>query len=641
MRFRSLPPFALFTTIVGASLYSFSSPLFLTFVDSSFFQDPIFFNKFEDKDFVYKTSIKEDLEGTKDYFFNNSFNLYWKNNSNNSQSVVGNGFLLNILYPPEVHKGDPYRYSYRPKYYSSGEDLIFLIGTSFSFVKQLFTKINDWKSEVNESSNQSQEILLNEQSNFEFYFSHPYPDKDQRTGIPEQDYLYKLQDDNYYQSKEWLLNKPHYIKVEKKDVSVVYAAVDLQINKRLIDFPLRNSDLIYKELKDIHKKEAEWVDNIHGYKFATDFAVLQLKLKIKDLRGPFLEYLKKLYSKEGKIAKVPRASISVTDGKTNPIYLAGWSSLSEYEKQIHKFDNLFIEAKAKNSGSGGDSGNQINSKTPSEINSCNFSTLLDLNICESFESDKCSSSSSYEHTNLEFFPNDVDGVLFVSFQIKNKSTSFVYPKKKSVAYTGFKSGGATADHSETLSYYNLNQQEKNQRLKNFLAAKPEGLAKWKELEVRYGYFPFQNLRDHFNRVYYDPSTSGDINSSSPLDIFTLNGNKYVNISHQINIPNLEMSRSKGMMALMKDPEKKENIMVGMYEGMREWTNPFSLSSKSVGKIMLFSSPWRYDLFTKGNKLSKPTLADSLEKKNSNSNSDKLLDKLIYRNQFHTGLFSNI
>ncbi|AEW44912.1 hypothetical protein MHC_00230 [Mycoplasma haemocanis str. Illinois] len=635
MRFRSLPPFALFTTVVGASLYSFANPLFLTFVDSSFFQDPIFFNKFEDKDFVYKTSIREDLEGTKDYFFNNSFNLYWKRNSDNSKSVVGNGFLLNILYPPEVHKGDPYRYSYRPKYYSAGEDLIFLIGTSFSFAKQLFTGINNWSSEVNESQSQSLESKSNEQSDFEFYFSHPYPDKDLRTGILEQDYLYKLGEENYYQGKEFLLNKPHYIKVEKKDVSVVYAAVDLKINKKLIDFPLRNSNLIYQELKDIHKREAEWVDNIYGYKFATDFAVLQLKLKIKDLRGPFLEYLKRLYSKEGKIAKVPRASISVTDGKTNPIYLAGWSSLSEYEQKVHKFDNLFIEAKAKSSSSA------VSGKTPSEINHSNFSSSLDLNICESFESDKCSSSSSssYEYTNLEFFPNDVDGVLFVSFQIKDKRTDFIYPKKRSVAYTGFKTGGATDDNSETLSHYNLNQQEKNQRLKNFLAAKPEGLAKWKELEVRYGYFPFQNLRDHFNRVYYDPYISKDINSSSPLDIFTLNGSKYINISHQINIPNLEMSRSKGMMALMKDPEKRENVMVGMYEGTREWTNPFSLSSKSVGKVMLFSSPWRYDLFTKDNKLSKPTLADSLS--NKNSNSDKLLDKLIYRNQFYSGLFSNI
>lgn len=675
MYYKSWAPIAIFSAVVGLPFYSFSNSLDTTVLDSSFFQDPNLFNKLENNDFVYKNSIEEDATGIKNYFFNNSFNLLWKKSTNGKDAkddIFGNAFLINIMYPDYLRKDDPNRYTYTPKYYQAGETVTLLVGTSFSFVSKVFKGLGEW-DKVNECD---KVITLDKQlgnnggnncptdkngqgangNGYEFYFSHPYPEDNEKTGAKQQENLYSVSSD-YLDKQEFQINKPHFVKIDNKDVGLVYAALDLKVNKKLVNISLNSGDGINRVLHDVHTNTKTDRDNDFQsdiqpnwlgskYKFAADFAVLQLKVKMKDIRGLFREYLRELYKKEGKVTKIPRNNMSIRAGKTDPLYLAGWSAMTQEERQQHEVDNLLVEAKAKgtngkcngatSSGSGGDI--DLKGISPNEIKEKYGGTATSLGDCLelNLKNSKEQNNDKYEATDFEYYPNDEDGFLFVDYHVREKNgEKKKFLQKRSVVFDGFKVNNATAKR-DFVKTYNDNHRRKSEETRRFLKADPTGMAEWKELSVQYGYFPIQNINDKVNKLSKKVQTN--IDTSTPLETFKAGDNTYVNISHQINIPNLGLSQAKGIMALMKDPDSDQNLMVGMYEGSHVWKNPIGLEKKSVGKVMLFISPWRYDLFNANNKLSKPSLGDSLGKKKigGNGNGNNMKDYLIYGNVFNLG-----
>ncbi|OAL10321.1 hypothetical protein A6V39_02680 [Candidatus Mycoplasma haematobovis] len=677
MYYKSWVPVSIFTSVVGLPFYCFSNSLDTTVLDSSFFQDPNLFNKLENEDFVYKSSIEEDSTGIKNYFFNNSFSLLWKKkNGVNDDEVFGNAFLINIMYPPHLGKDDPSRYTYTPKYYQPGEEIILLVGTSFSFVSKVFKGLNEW-DKVNDctkvitldkhSGNGGngtcpKEVINSNNEQYEFYFSHPYPEDNEKTGVKQQENLYSIKED-YLSKQEFQLNKPHFVKIENKNVGLVYAAVDLKVNKKLINIALNSREGINNVLRDVHTNtkddsdfQSEMRTNWFGtsYKFAADFAVLQLKVQMKDIRGLFRDYLRDLFKKEGKITKIPRNSMSIRDGKTEPLYLAGWSVMSQTERDQHEVDNLLVEAKAK--AKNGVNNGQCNSTSssyslnanndaliqivPSDIKKKHKATSNSLGDCLELVLKNSSSQSSqdkYVATDFEYFPNDEYGFLYVDYYVQNKNTKKKFPKKRTVIFDGFKKRNPTA-RRDFVNTYNDTHRRKSDATKRFLEADPKGMAEWKELSVQYGYFPIQNIHDKVHKLNKEIK---EIDTTTPLETFQAGGSTYVNISHQVNIPNLGLSQAKGIMALMKDQDSDQNIMVGMYEGRHAWTNPIGLDTKAVGKVMLFISPWRYDLFNSNNKLSRPSLGDSLKKKKVNgthdyNNNNNMKDYLIYGNVFNLG-----
>lgn len=74
----------------------------------------------------------------------------------------------------------PDKKSYSPKSYVSGDEVVMLLGTSFSFASKIFDEVKDWKSEVNEkqkSQYDSEKVTLKNKSSKKsgntLLFSHP------------------------------------------------------------------------------------------------------------------------------------------------------------------------------------------------------------------------------------------------------------------------------------------------------------------------------------------------------------------------------------------------------------------------------------------------------------------------------------
>lgn len=140
-----LVPVGLVVVLSAGTYLSLSIPLSKVKVDSSFYEDSDYFNRFVRNESLFRNSIESDPARVRDYFLNGAFSLYWKdeNDQNDSSTANANAFLLNILFPDDIGEDDPFRNSYVPKYYAAGDELTFLLGTSFSFVKKLFNSISD------------------------------------------------------------------------------------------------------------------------------------------------------------------------------------------------------------------------------------------------------------------------------------------------------------------------------------------------------------------------------------------------------------------------------------------------------------------------------------------------------------------
>lgn len=135
----------LFALLSVGSYYAATSPLVSTSVDEEFYQDLDLLSRFDEKSIGYRSDIEEDHLDIRNYLFNTSFNLTWtkSNEKVNENSITGNAFLLNILTPDWMDEFHPDKKHYSPKSYVAGDDVVLLLGTSFSFAKQLFDKVDN------------------------------------------------------------------------------------------------------------------------------------------------------------------------------------------------------------------------------------------------------------------------------------------------------------------------------------------------------------------------------------------------------------------------------------------------------------------------------------------------------------------
>lgn len=135
----------LFALLSVGSYYAATTPLVSTSVDEEFYQDLDLLSRFDEKNIGYRSDIEEDHLDIRNYLFNTSFNLTWtkSNEKTNENSITGNAFLLNILTPDWMDELHPDRKYYSPKSYIAGDDVVLLLGTSFSFAKQLFDKVDN------------------------------------------------------------------------------------------------------------------------------------------------------------------------------------------------------------------------------------------------------------------------------------------------------------------------------------------------------------------------------------------------------------------------------------------------------------------------------------------------------------------
>lgn len=137
-------------------------------------------------------------------------------------------------------------------------------------------------------------------------------------------------------------------------MEAVYAAVDLSLNKHLINLSLGVKEKLLFDLHTIHRQDndkvnwAESIDDIYGnkYKFAVDFAVIKVKFPVNNLRGRFLDYIIDLYKKRTILPKVMDTYFEVKNERTGPMFLGGWEPLTEQEADFHIMDNLFIQKKS-------------------------------------------------------------------------------------------------------------------------------------------------------------------------------------------------------------------------------------------------------------------------------------------------------
>ncbi|WP_216082847.1 hypothetical protein [Candidatus Mycoplasma haematohominis] len=629
MAWKAIAPSFLFGAIVLGSFSFAGSPMSETVLDTNFYRDLDQISKFdEEKAFAYGTKIESDSLAVQSYLFNNSLNLLWEKNNGNSENgserISGNAFLLNIFLPDWIGEFHPDRANYSPKSYLGGDELVLLLGTSFSFVKELFSGVSNWKSEVNEATTS---VKLSEKSNSQsdhsLYLSHPWPvlKETENQFRFTQDYLYKL-GDPHYSSFETDIGRPYYFKIDNKNVEAIYAAVDLEVNSALIDIDLRSRGRATNYLRYIQGLDTNnifWrsdISDIRGekYKFAVDFAVIKVKFNIAHLKKHYIDYLTDLYSKFERIPQLLRTELVVRDEKTAPLFIGGWETLSEKETDMNTMSKLFVDAKIQTSKT-----SDTGSKSPSEYASEDkFKECCEAKLYETYTQRLSPNGSSptesrnYEMIDKEYYPNDEMGILFVKYKIKNKSKNWIFPETKEFWIKGFKSNSSSTDSAfETLK--NINDLS-DRNLIRFLEAKPKAYAAWREFGVNYSYFPYKNIQQLFFEKTLLSDKPAQMNMSEPVGLFTVGSNKYLNIAHHLDIPNMNLRNAKGSIALMKHPERNEKVMLGMYDGTSNWENPLSRKIRNIGKVALFISPWRYDLFNEDNKLSKPTLADSLKKK---------------------------
>lgn len=341
-----------------------------------------------------------------------------------------------------------------------------------------------------------------------------------------------------------------------------------------------------------------------------DFAVIKVKFHVANLRGRFLDYLVELYRKRTTLPKLD-SYFEVENERTGSMFLGGWEAMTEREVDFHTMDNLFVGVK---NGTGKRSGGRP-----------------ELEIYESYLSrfsNNASPSQIYEIVNPVWYDNKEDGVSFLKYRIRNKNKGWISPKKRDFLFVNDSSESQTNDNREMLKTWEREKIASDRKLLSFLEAKPKVHARWKEYGVKYSYFPFQSIKsDLFLKTVTNSTLKSDsLNQNKAIATFSQNGKKYINVAHHLSIPNMNLYQGKGIAAIMQHSNKKEKIMVGMYDGVKNWLNPVSGKERYVGQVTMFISPWRYDLFNANNNLSKPSLGDVLKKKG-------LHNRLIHTNRF--------
>lgn len=83
---------------------------------------------------------------------------------------------------------------------------------------------------------------------------------------------------------------------------------------------------------------------------------------------------------------------------------------------------------------------------------------------------------------------------------------------------------------------------------------------------------------------------GQLNQSTTTLSFQISNQKYINLAHHLDLPNMYLHKGKGMGAFMQHPYKREKMLMGIYDGTSDWVNPIYGQKKHVGKVALLISP---------------------------------------------------
>lgn len=567
------------------------------------------------------------------YLHSHIVSLFLQDKKNQKNNVAATGFILNTFANQENNDNN----EKNDKTNLSDESIKLLIGTNFHVVKNFFPKVNLVK--INASTNNvspklsSQPENKNKNFNLGFFdFSYVNPSLN---GFAKSDFnFYQLNEPNSNSNTNNQNQRNVYLPITSSNVELIYTATNLKINKNLFKFD-QEINLFQKYRDEIiqqPRNEITWIDsynpalkdsfsktqenNINLYKtefnFGVDFAVLQITIPKAQQPDWLKTFITKMQTNDTNYSAIQTTRNFVLDSnlQTPDFIIGGTSVLSDDQKYKELVNNANPEIKIKNNLN-------ISEIFPSSINLKNWNNY--------FEVSNLYPALTFENVS-KIIPNDDGGFISFNLDIINKNKE-ISKHKKTLTFnvSGFKSKTAKTIITPVKS-------------KPYRDGEP--VAKWIEAYVKKGTFSDKSIYNKANNLWNEKIYNNNefynnneslVKTETNENIINYQNKNFLSIGSEILTNNLDLNPgSSGSLVIgnkwvPNDSPGTGYNLIGIYSGVKKYFNPVAKSFRNIGNFLLFSSPFRYELFQAKNKLSYPALCDVLNSKNITgklANSDK-------------------
>lgn len=537
--------------------------------------------------------------------------------SNFDNAISGTGFIINIF------QNSPHGIT---NAVGSIGDVRILVGTNFHVAQALFPDVDlnrinqdNYSPSLNDPERQMSIGFLN------------YIATQEHAQVPSDgDYSMYFTSTNRTNLTNNVNNR--FLGLEDRNVKLVYAATNLSLNKEIFNFDNRISQFNNYKNIIIEQKydQIEWVDSFNPalnnpfqkslpnafdhrteYKFATDFAVLEIKIPNSAFNTN--NYLNNLFTKM-RTTDQDYSALNVSRGFVlSPTYTTNYFVTGAFSK----FDSeQIITEKLQRSRPIFRLKQEFESDRPfpSVINANNFFDYIEvLNLNDDVQ--------VVDPFNFNY--DDVNGVLSFHAYLENKvdeaqpGTKIRIAMKRSNLVYGLK---ATNTQTQIIA----------PAIKTTVT-NDVAVTKWSEAYVKRGVFSDISIArmanslwndQVYNKVSLNQKTGNHkTNLAAKYNLIQHHDDVFLGIDSEFYINNLNLKPgSSGALAIsdgwnLDDKIKKGYSLVGIYRGINQWHNPFTNQVINRGVYSLFSSPLRYELFQAQNKLSKPSLCDVIALKN--------------------------
>ncbi|WP_391591944.1 Mycoplamsa peptidase, DUF31 containing-protein [[Mycoplasma] cavipharyngis] len=554
--------------------------------------------------------ITEKNHSGAEYLRTHNISLYLQDNKNPDNKINSSGFIINTFSDQNDSSS------------TNNQKINLLVGTNLHVVKQLFPSVD--LSKINQQENVKLSDLASN-NNKDFYLSFfDYDTSDAKNVGPlKADFnLYQENNNNNANDAE---KRNVYQKIKNSNVELVYTATNLAINKKLFKFD-QNINLLNQFRDQIaaqKQEEIEWIDSYNPtlvdpftkstnfiqkrteFNFAVDFAVLKLTFDPSEQPEWLKKFNQKMQTNDVNYSAIPtNRSFILNSNLSTPSYLiGGFSALNQnaiINEIVNNADPYFALKINQN----------ITEKFANEISAENFNDYFEI---------KNLNQKYLTISKINLTHNVNNGLLIVDATIQNKAAgnnNYYKSKTFTQVISGFKS----------LISAPVNIQPNKKPFKDGLP-----VVKWVEAEVNSGTFSDESIFRIANNLWNDKvySRLSYFDNQAQINQAKLNNNpnvlnygdqNFLAINSNIKTPSLDLKPGSSGSLAISDKWIKSNApgtgynLIGIYSGADQYHNPLSSTIRKTGRIVLFSSAFRYELFQAKNNLSKPSLCDVLNNK---------------------------